>query len=96
MNNSIENTSQKMTKQFSFGGMLTAAPQITISPAMLTPLWKGQEVPNLKKHKRIGGGRCVVVVILSNINVVFSQYNSKKFPNLNFPLLLKRELAIIP
>ena len=66
--NGIENnTSQKMTKQFSIGGILTAAtPQITISPAMLTPLWRSQEVPNLKKHhKRIGGsGRCVV--ILSN------------------------------
>ena len=63
-NGSIENnTSQKMTKQFSIGGILTAAtPQITISPAMLTPLWRSQEVPNLKKHhKRIGGsGRCVL------------------------------------
>ena len=71
MNKSIENTCQKMTKQFSIGGILTAAPQITISPATLTPLWKSQEVPNnLKKHKRIGGGRCVCVfVVLSNINV---------------------------
>ena len=75
-NGSIENnTSQKMTKQFSIGGILTAAtPQITISPAMLTPLWRSQEVPNLKKHhKRIGGsGRCVLLFCQISINVVCS------------------------
>ena len=75
-NGSIENnTSQKMTKQFSIRGILTAAtPQITISPAMLTPLWRSQEVPNLKKHhKRIGGsGRCVLLFCQISINVVCS------------------------
>ena len=75
-NGRIENnTSQKMTKQFSIGGILTAAtPQITISPAMLTPLWRSQEVPNLKKHhKRIGGsGRCVLLFCQISINVVCS------------------------
>ena len=74
--NGIENNiSQKMTKQFSIGGILTAAtPQITISPAMLTPLWRSQEVPNLKKHhKRIGGsGRCVLLFCQISINVVCS------------------------